>query len=98
MQWLHERGEVTFLVYPCLAGNVEDICKTTSELHIRAESAEHRATHIGYREKREELFFDGFFDLCYQVGRSGINFVDAFCMFHDLFHQFCFCRGCRLER
>jgi len=49
------------------------------------------------QEKMGGLGFNSFFDLCYQVGRNRINFMNAFCVFRDLFHQFWFCRGGSLE-
>ena len=47
--------------------------------------------------KKAGLGFNSFFDLCQQVGRRRINFMNAFCVFRDLFHQFCFCRSCFLK-
>jgi hypothetical protein len=43
------------------------------------------------------LFFDGFFDLYHKVGRNRINFMNAFCMFSDLFQQLDISRCSRLE-
>jgi hypothetical protein len=50
-----------------------------------------------YGGKKGGLFFDGFFDLCHKVGRNRIDFMNAFGMFSDLFHQLGFGRGSRLE-